>query len=346
MNDLVTLHDFERAARERLPAMAWEFLASGAGDEVTLRWNRNAFERIALLPRVLTDVATIDTSVTLLGERLPHPILLAPVAYQRLFHDDGECETARGAQTADATYVVATTTTRAIEDVARAAEARLWLQIYLQSDREVTRDLVARAEAAGVRALSLTVDTPVLGTRDRQARAQFKLPPEFETPHLDSVGRGRLSVVSMKREPITWRDFDWLRATTKLPVLVKGVLHEDDAALAIEHGAAGIIVSNHGARNLDTVLATIDALPRIATRVEKRVPLLMDGGIRRGIDVAKAIATGADAVLIGRPYAHGLAVGGAAGVARVVSILREELETAMALLGRASLAALDRTMLF
>jgi 4-hydroxymandelate oxidase len=346
MTNALCLDDFERLARERLPHMAYEFIAGGAADEVTLRWNREAFDRIRLRPRVLEDVSTIDTSVTLLGATLPHPILLAPVAYQRLFHPDGEVEAARGASEAKAIYVVSTASTSTIEEIAAATTSPLWLQLYLQSDREVTRDLVSRAEAAGVRALCLTVDTPVLGARNRQQRASFALPPGLTTPHLDARGRARLSVVSAQREPITWRDVEWLQSIVRVPLLLKGIMTADDAARAIDHGADGIVVSNHGARNLDTVPATIDALPEVAERVDRRVPLLVDGGIRRGTDIVKAIALGANAVLIGRPYAFALAVEGASGVAHAVAILREELETAMALLGRASLSALDESVLW
>lgn len=345
MNAL-SLDDFERIARERLPHMAYEFVASGAADENTLRWNREAFDRIRLRPRVLEDVARIDTSVTLFGETLPHPILLAPVAYQRLFHARGEVEAGRGAGEAEAIYVVSTACTCSIEEIAAAATAPLWLQLYLQSDREVTRDLVQRAEAAGVRAFCLTLDTPVIGTRNRQQRAGFGLPDDLPTPHLDASGRGRLGVVSAKREPITWRDVEWLQSIVRVPLLLKGIMTGDDAARAIEHGAHGIVVSNHGARNLDTVPATIDALPEVVESASGRVPILVDGGIRRGTDVIKAIARGANAVLIGRPYAFALAAEGAAGVARAVAILREELETAMALLGRASLGAIDQEVLW
>jgi len=341
MIDALTLHDFEALARERLPHTTFEFIASGAADEVTLRWNREAFDCIKLRPRVLTDISLIDTGITLLGDSLAHPILLAPVAYQKLMHPEGEIAAARGA--AGTIYVMSTAATCAIEEVA-ATGARVWLQVYLQSDRSVTRDLVQRAEAAGVRALCLTVDTPVIGTRNRQARAKFTLPPDLPTPHLDKLGRRRLSVVSATREAITWKDVEWLRANTRLPLLLKGILDADDAQRAVESGAAGIIVSNHGGRNLDTVPATIEALPAIVERV--RMPILIDGGIRRGTDVIKAIALGAAAVLIGRPYAYGLAVGGTEGVARVLAILREELETAMALLGRASISALDRSVLW
>src|SRR5205823_14979332 len=214
------------------------------------------------------------------------------------------------------------------------------------ADREVTRDLVARAEAAGVRALCLTGDTPVLGARNRQQRAGFALPPDFATPHLDARGRERLSIVSAQRDPITWRDVDWLQSIAHVPVLLKGILTGDDAARAIDHGAHGIIVSNHGARNLDTVPATIDALPEVAERVGDRLTVLMDGGVRRGTDVLKALALGARAVLIGRPYIYGLAAGGEQGVARVINLLRGELEMAMALSGRPTLASIDRSVLW
>jgi 4-hydroxymandelate oxidase len=346
LDDVYTLDDFEALARGRLSHMAYEFLAAGAGDEETLRWNREAFSRIRLRPRMPEDVSTIDTKVELFGATLPFPILLAPIAYQRLFHPAGEAEAARGASAAGVTYVVSTATNTTIEEIAAAATSPLWLQIYIQTDRGVTRDLVARAEAAGVRALAVTVDTPVVGTRTRQARAHFKLPPELETPHLDAAGRHRLGATTTERQPVTWRDVEWLRSIAHVPVLLKGILTPEDAERAAESGADGVIVSNHGARNLDTVPATIDALPAIADRVAGRVPLLFDGGIRRGTDVVKALALGARAVLIGRPYAFALSAAGAEGVARAVAILGEELVTAMALLGRPTLAGMDRSVLW
>jgi 4-hydroxymandelate oxidase len=345
--DPITLDDFETLARERMPHMIYEFLAGGAGDEATLRWNKEAFERIKLRPRMLMDVTSIDTRVTLFGHTHQAPILLAPVAYQKLFHEEGEIGAARGASQAGITYVMGTASNFPIEEVIAAATEPLWLQLYIQTDREVTRDLVARAEAAGVRAFCLTVDTPVLGSRTRQQRAKFALPDDLPTPHMDATGRAWLSVVAdHRRVPITWKDVDWLRSIAKVPVLLKGILTGDDAELGIANGAAGIIVSNHGARNLDTVPASIEALPEVAERVAGRVPLLVDGGIRRGTDVVKALALGASAVLIGRPFAFALNVGGADGVARLVKILRDELESAMALLGRAKLAELDRSILW
>jgi 4-hydroxymandelate oxidase len=342
----LTADDFEALARERLSHMAFEYLASGAGDEATLRWNRESFERIRLRPRVLEDVTAIDTRAELFGETMPTPILLAPVAYQRLFHDEGEVASVRGAGKGGATFVVSTASNCCIEDIAAAATAPLWLQIYIQEDRACTRDLIERARAAGVRAFCLTVDTPVVGTRNRQARANFHMPAGLGTPHLDAANRDRLTIVSPKRVAVTWKDVEWLRSIAGLPLLLKGILDPDDAARAIDHGADGILVSNHGARNLDTVPATIDALPHIAARVAGRVPLLLDGGIRRGTDVVKALALGAKAVLIGRPYAYALAADGADGVAHLLSILREELETVMALIGRRRTADLDGGVLW
>ena len=345
MTEPLTLDDFEVLARDRVPHATFEFMAGAAADENTLRWNREAYQRIRLRPRVLSGFAHADTKTTILGDTFSSPILLAPVAYQRLMHPEGEVASARGAKKADTTYVMSTASTSSVEEIASSG-AHMWLQVYMQSQRDATRDLVQRAEAAGVRALALTVDTPVLGTRTRQERAKFRLPADMPTPHLDEAGRKELSMVSTTRKPATWDDVAWLRSITKLPVLLKGILDDRDAQLAVEHGAAGILVSNHGARNLDTVPATIEALPAIAERVGQRVPVLVDGGIRRGTDVVKALALGATAVLVGRPYVFALAVGGADGVAKAIGILRHEFETAMVLLGRGSIKDIDRTVLW
>ncbi|HVR69262.1 MAG TPA: alpha-hydroxy acid oxidase [Vicinamibacteria bacterium] len=344
--ELLNLPDFEDRARGCLPHMAYEFVASGAADEITLRWNREAYDRIRLRPRVLRDVARVDTRVTLLGRELPFPILLAPTAYHRVLHPEGEIATARGAGAAQATWVVSTSTTTAVEDIARAATGPLWFQLYVQSDREFTRDVVRRAEDAGCQALCLTVDQPVLGARNRQTRAKFQLPAELATPHMYDIGPGRQSIMDPRRVGVTWKDVDWLRSILRVPLLLKGILDAEDAERAVQSGVQGLLVSNHGARILDTAPATIDALPEVAERVAGRVPVLVDGGIRRGTDVLKAIALGATAVLIGRPYCYGLSVGGSAGVRRVVDILRHELEMAMMLTGRPSLASIDRSVLW
>lgn len=354
MSDLIHIRDYERFAPERMSKMAWEYISGGAGDELTLRWNHEAYDRIRLLPRLLVDVSHLDTRVTLFGRELPHPILLAPVAYQRLAHPEGELATAKGAGAADATMVLSTLSTTTLEEVAQAAIRPLWFQLYVQKDRGFTRELVRRAEAAGYQALVLTVDTPVLGARHRESRINFELPPGMETANLKDLPsamgghcpKGQDIYSAMLDPSLAWKDLDWLRSQTRLPVLLKGILSADDAARAMDADASGLIVSNHGGRNLDTVPATIDALPAIAAKVAGRVPILLDGGIRRGTDVIKALAFGASAVLIGRPYVFGLAVGGAEGVTRVVQILRRELEMSMALAGRPSIASIDGSIIF
>jgi 4-hydroxymandelate oxidase len=296
---------------------------------------------------VLEDVARVDTRVSLLGRELAFPILLAPTAYHRALHPDGELATAKGAGAAGATWVVSTATTTTLEEIGRTATAPLWFQLYVQPDRGVTRELVQRAEASGCQALCLTVDTPVLGARDRQVRARFALPPGVTAPYMTQLGAGAQAVSDPRRGvAVTWKDVEWLRSIARVPLLLKGILTADDAERGIAAGAQGIIVSNHGARNLDTLPATIEALPEVSDRIGGRVPILIDGGVRRGTDVLKAVALGATAVLIGRPYCYGLSVGGAAGVQRVVDILRTELEMALQLTGRRTLAELDRSVLW
>ena len=290
--------------------MAYEYVSAGAGDEVTLRENQTAFDRLRLHPRVLVDVSAIDTRSTLFGQALEFPILLAPTAYHRLVHAEGEIATVRGAGVAGATLVASSFATTSLEDMAKAARSPLWFQLYVNKDRGFTRDLVQRAESAGCKALCVTVDSPLTGNRHRERRAGFALPPGLERSNLKALGAATASASHRLESTIysaildsalTWKDVEWLRGISRLPLVLKGILSPDDASRAAEAGA-GIIVSNHGARDLDTVPATIDALPRVVDAVAGRVPILMDGGIRRGTDVLKALASGASAVLIGRPY--------------------------------------------
>jgi len=346
----VNLHEYEPLARAKLSDMAWDYMAGGGGDERTLAWNRERLDATRLLPRVLRDVSHIDMHVKLLGLELPFPILLAPTGFQRLFHPEGELATARGAGAAGTLYTLSTPATTSLEDVAKAATGPLSFQLYVQRDRGFTLDLVRRAEAHGYRAIVLTADTPVLGARDREQRRQLELPPGMDLPNLRGLG-SRTDEPTFQhgtRNPfldpsLTWKDVDWLARSTKLPVIVKGILHARDAQLALDHGAAAIGVSNHGGRNLDTVPATIDVLPAIAAAVGK-VPILFDGGVRRGVDVVKALALGASAVMIGRPYLWGLSAFGAEGVTRVIQLLATELEMAMAQCGAASLDAIHRDL--
>ncbi len=335
--EFYTLLDLEAPARRNMSKMAWEYLASGAADEITLQWNREAFDQIKLNPRVLVDVSKLDTSIELFGQKMAFPILLAPVGLQRLYHAEGEIAAVRGACDADATYVISSYSTTPLEDIAKAATQPTWFQLYLQPDRTFTKDVVQRAESAGCRALCVTVDLPVIGVRNRMDRAHFEVPPELSVPHMMENFTG---------SPVTWDDVDWLLSFTNLPVVLKGILNPDDAERAIHHGVSGIIVSNHGARDLDSTPATIDALPRVADKVAGRMTILMDGGIRRGTDVLKAIALGANAVLIGRPFAFALGAAGAAGVTSVINILRKEFEIAMALTGRPTIASIDRSVIW
>jgi 4-hydroxymandelate oxidase len=340
---LLTLDDFERNARQSLSAMAYEYLHSGVADEVTVADNRAAFERIKLMPAALVDVSEIDTSVTLFGRRHPFPILLAPTGYHKLFHEQGEIQTVKGADLSEAQLVAASFATVSFEEMSAVAARPLAFQLYFQIDRECTRDLVQRVVAAGCEWLCVTVDVPVNGPRDRELNANFALPEgtrranlSFMSPEMAAAphrASGRNFYSALRSPSVTWKDMEWLRSTTPLPIAIKGILNPADAARAVEYGCNAVIVSNHGGRSVDTLPAAIDALPRIVQRIGGRVPVLMDGGVRRGTDAFKALALGASAVMIGRPYLYGLAVDGAAGVARVVEILRTELEMTMGFTG-------------
>ena len=336
LEQFLALSDFEPAAKQVLPHAVYEYVASGAGNEFTLGDNERAYDRIRIWPRVLRDVRTIDTRVSLFGKELRSPVLLAPAAYQKTMHPLGETGTTLGAGKAGVPFVVSTNTTVAIEELAGVASAPLWFQLYVQHDRSVTLDLIQRVEAAGCEAICVTVDTPVLGVRTRQLRAGFQLPPGIVTPHNRSGSGARGRMDPSLHSPLQWDDIAWLRSVVKAKLWLKGILHPADADQAIQMGVDGIMVSNHGARNLDTLPATIDALPGVCSRVAGRVPVIVDGGIRRGTDVLKALARGATAVMIGRPYLYALSVGGEEGVARCVDLLLREFNYAMALTGRAS----------
>ena len=333
----LSLPHFAELARDCTSAAAWARVEGGAADEITLRWNREAYDRIRLRPRVLVDVSKLDTRVALFGVEMPSPIFLSPTGGQSFVHPEGDRGVTQGAGAAQALLIISSSASLRVDEAVKAATGPVWFQLYVQRDREFTRDLVERVEAAGCRALCVSVDSPSHGARDREYRWKAELP---ERPLPNFQGKDYLD------PSVTWKDIHWLRSFAKTPVLLKGILDPDDAEMAVQVGVAGIFVSNHGARNLDTAPATIDALPVIAERVAGRVPLLVDGGIRRGTDVLKALALGASAVGIGRPYLHGLAVGGAAGVARVVEILRKEFELAMMLTGRPTIASIDRGVLW
>lgn len=353
---LLTLADWRRAARAKLPKLAWDYFRSGADAQRTLRANRRAFARWQIWPRVLVDVATRDLSTTLLGTRVTMPILVAPTAYQKLAHPDGECGMARAAAAAGTIAVVSTLATTSLEEVARAADGPRWFQLYVHKDRALTRALVERAHAAGYRALVVTADTPLLGRRLADARNGFKLPAHLTMANLvdaamvksapdQEVGSALEHYFAQRHDAsFSWRDLDWLRSLSPLPIVLKGVLRADDAARAVAAGCAAVIVSNHGARQLDGAPATLDALPEIVAAIGERAEVLVDGGVRWGTDVLVALALGARAVLLGRPILWGLAVDGERGARRVLELARDELSRAMALSGCASLAAIDHTL--
>jgi 4-hydroxymandelate oxidase len=343
LDEFLALPDFEPAAKKVLPHPVYEYIASGAGNEITLTDNEKAYDRIRIWPRVLNDVRSADISISLFGKAFASPILLAPAAYQGAMHPLGELATVRGAGRAGAPFVVSTNTTVAIEELMKEAKAPLWFQLYTQNDRPVTADLIQRVEAAGCEAVCVTVDTPVLGVRTRQFRAGFKLPPGISTPHNRAGGGARGNMDPALHSPLRWDDIAWLRSIVRGKLWLKGILHPADADQAVRAGADGIMVSNHGARNLDTIPATVDVLPMICEKVAGRVPVIVDGGIRRGTDVVKALMRGATAVMIGRPYLYALSVGGEDGVARCIDLLKRELAYVLPLLGKASVRELDRT---
>jgi 4-hydroxymandelate oxidase len=349
----LTIDDYEAIARERMERSAFDYYAGAAGDERTLAANREAFSRIPLRPRVLVDVSSVDTRTTVLGRAIDCPILLAPTAFNRLAHDEGEKAAARAAAASGTIMIGSTLSTCPLEDVAACGGA-LWFQLYVYKDRGLTQELIARAEASGYGALVLTVDTPMLGRRYRDARNGFVLPEgvsmrNFDAAMTSAARWGAHSSFSayvhvLFDATLSWDAVEWLRAQTRLPILLKGILTHEDARRAVDAEVQGIVVSNHGGRQLDGAPASIEALPEVVDAAGGRVEILMDGGVRRGTDVLKALAFGARAVCIGRPYLWGLAAAGEDGVRDVLRILRQELSLAMALSGRPSIASIDRTL--
>ncbi|MFZ5892765.1 MAG: alpha-hydroxy acid oxidase [Myxococcota bacterium] len=348
----LSISDFEHAAKCRLDTSRYDFCAGGADDEVSLRANEQAFRRIGLLPRVLRAPGDPNLGVSLLGSASASPILLAPTAFHKLFHPDGECATARAAAAAGCILIVSMASTTAIEDIARAsreASARrpvpLWFQLNIQPDLAFTEFIVRRAEAAACEALVVSVDAPVLGRRPRDLRNGFHdLPAGMCCENLREAGDdGKPATVRPLAfsTQLGWEQLDWLRSLTRLPIVLKGIVRADDARIAVGRGVDAILVSNHGGRQLDGVPPTIELLPAIAAAVGDKVPLLLDGGIRRGTDVIKAIALGARAVAVGRPILWGLAANGEAGVLQVLELLRDELRRGLSLCGCRSLSDLD-----
>jgi len=347
----VNLAEYEQLAQQQLPPDLWAYLDGDAADGHTRRENQAAWRSPRLWPRVLRSLGGGHTRCSLLGSTWPSPLLLAPTAYHQLAHTDGEVGSALAAAVVGAGMVLSSLSSQPVEAVAAAMRTEpdrgpLWFQLYLQHDRGFNASLVQRVEAAGVQALVLTVDAPCQGVRDAERRTRFAPPAQVRAVHLDSLPARAPHLVAPQGSALfddllhtapTWDDVAWLRSQTRLPLLLKGVLHPGDARHAQALGVDGLIVSNHGGRTLDTAVTTAQALPAVRQAVGDTLPLLVDGGIRRGTDVLKALALGADAVLIGRPVLHGLAVGGAQGVAHVLRLLRDELDAAMALTGCATL---------
>jgi 4-hydroxymandelate oxidase len=354
--EAINLFELETRARELLPQTAYDYYASGANDEITLRENRAAYERMTLLPRMLVDVSERHMGTTALGEPVSMPILIAPTAFQGLAHPGGEVATVKAAGATKTLMILSTLSTFSIEEVMAVATGPVWFQLYVFKDRAISASLVKRAEVAGCKAIVFTVDAPLRGRRERDVRNQFKLPDDLLIRNLlpgglqefpgGTVGsEAATHIASLFDTALAWKDIEWLAGVTTLPVLVKGILRSDDALLAVKHGASGVIVSNHGARQLDTTPATISVLPEIVDKVGGKVEVYVDGGIRRGTDVLKAIACGARAVLIGRPVLWGLASGAEAGVKYVLEMLRQEFDLAMALCGCPTLSSITRDLI-
>jgi 4-hydroxymandelate oxidase len=337
MSELVSLRQLEADASRVLDRSHFDYFAGGAEDELTLDDNVAAFERLRLRPRVLRGVGSVALETRLLGRPLAMPVIVAPTAFHCLANEEGECATARAVDAADTLMIISMAATKRLDEIAAAIPAgrprNLWFQLYLQPDRGFTLDLIRRAEAAGCSALVITVDSPVLGRHTRDLRNGFTdLPPGLHCANLRINGHDRYRPIVFDAA-LDWQAIDWVRGVTTLPIVLKGITHPDDAVLAVRRGVAGIIVSNHGGRQLDSVAASIDLLPAIAASVNGMVPIVLDGGVRRGTDVLKALARGATAVAVGRPIVWGLAVDGEAGVSAVLDYFKRALAEALALSG-------------
>lgn len=354
--DPINLFDFEAIARAKLPKMTYDYYASGANDEITLREDRAAYERIQLRYRVLRDISKRDLSTSVLGQPISMPVLIAPTAFQQMAHPDGEVASARASGKAGTIMILSTLANSSIEEVMKAATGGVWFQLYVYKDRGATAGLVERAESAGCSALVLTVDAQLWGRRERDVRNRFQLPKGLSVKNLMPAGKDQFPqeiagsglgayVTSLFDPALSWKDLDWLCSITKVPVLIKGVVHPDDARQAHDYGIAGVIVSNHGGRQLDTAPASIDALPAVVEAVDNRVEVFIDGGIRRGTDIVKALAFGVKAVAVGRPILWGLSYSGEDGVSQVLDILRSEIDLAMGLCGCRSVEEISRDLI-
>ncbi|KAL2476506.1 Peroxisomal (S)-2-hydroxy-acid oxidase GLO1 [Abeliophyllum distichum] len=350
--EVTNVTEYQAIAKEKLPKMVYDYYASGAEDQWTLAENRNAFSRILFRPRILIDVSKIDLSTTVLGFKISMPIMIAPTAMQKMAHPEGEYATARAASAAGTIMTLSSWATSSVEEVASTGPGIRFFQLYVYKDRNVVAQLVRRAERAGFKAIALTVDTPRLGRREADIKNRFVLPPFLTLKNFEGLDLGKMDqandsglasyVAGQIDRTLSWKDVKWLQSITSMPILVKGVITAEDTRLAVQNGAAGIIVSNHGARQLDYVPSTIMALEEVVKAAQGRVPVFLDGGVRRGTDVFKALALGASGIFIGRPVVFSLAAEGEAGVRKVLQMLREEFELTMALSGCRSLKEITR----
>ncbi|GJN10270.1 hypothetical protein PR202_ga28349 [Eleusine coracana subsp. coracana] len=350
--EITNVMEYQAIAKQKLPKMAYDYYASGAEDEWTLQENREAFSRILFRPRILIDVSKIDITTTVLGFKISMPIMVAPTAFQKMAHPEGENATARAASAAGTIMTLSSWATSSVEEVASNGPGIRFFQLYVYKDRKVVEQLVRRAERAGFKAIALTVDTPRLGRREADIKNRFVLPPHLTLKNFEGLDLGKMDqaadsglasyVAGQIDRTLSWKDVKWLQSITTMPILVKGVITAEDSRMAVENGAAGIIVSNHGARQLDYVPATISALEEVVTAARGQIPVFLDGGVRRGTDVFKALALGAAGVFVGRPVVFSLAAEGEAGVRNVLRMMREEFELTMALSGCTCLADITR----
>lgn len=355
MNRILDIKGFEEYALKALPENITAFFSSGAGDEITLGENASAFDRIKLLPRVLKNVEKCSLSTTILDQVIDFPLLIAPMAFQRLAHPDGEIATAKAAQEHNVIMVLSTCSTCSFEEIQANTNISPWFQLYIYKDRIITQNLIQLAEFFGYKGIVLTVDAPLYGKRNKELHHPIILSPNFEIKNLQNAGLNLKDIsssqltghlASLLDPAITWNDIAWLRSITSLPIILKGVINPKDIQIAIEHNIDAVIISNHGGRQLDTTLSSVDALKLARDAVDEKMEIILDGGVRKGIDILKALAFGAKAVMVGRPILWGLATGGEECVKRVLNILKSELDMAMALCGYASIAEINEEVLF
>ncbi|MED6219412.1 hypothetical protein PIB30_035628 [Stylosanthes scabra] len=353
-NQITNVNEYEEIAKQKLPKMVYDFYASGAEDQWTLKENRDAFSRILLRPRILIDVSKVDMTTSVLGFKISMPIMIAPTGMQKMAHPQGECAIARAASAASTIMTLSIVSNYSYDEVASTGPGIRFFQLYIFKDRNLVTQLVRRAERAGFKAVVLTVDRPFIGRREADIKNGFRLPPNMTLKNFERLDFGEQtkagSSISQARRQfdasLNWKDVKWLQTITSLPILLKGILTAEDARIAVQAGVAGIIVSNHGARQLDYVPASIMVLEEIVKAVEGRIPVFVDGGIRRGTDVYKALALGASAVFIGRAAVFSLAAEGESGVRKVLKMLRDELQLTMALSGSPSLKHITRSHIF